>query len=151
MDYEPDFRPSFRAIIRDLNSLFTPGESVIQQEHSRQKEPWLLLVHFHMVRSRLVCWPHNHSPKQPWKPEFIRRLCYCFLVFCKRKQFSGLINVCPKHSVSYWSMLCLWLSFFILSIQQIGAFLFPKWKTHVIRSCCDIYISPFCSSGVVVQ
>uniref|UniRef100_A0A4W3JVI8 Tyrosine-protein kinase n=1 Tax=Callorhinchus milii TaxID=7868 RepID=A0A4W3JVI8_CALMI len=25
MDYEPDFRPSFRAIIRDLNSLFTPG------------------------------------------------------------------------------------------------------------------------------
>lgn len=27
MDYEPDFRPSFRAIIRDLNSLFTPGES----------------------------------------------------------------------------------------------------------------------------
>jgi len=38
MDYEPDFRPSFRAIIRDLNSLFTPGESVIQQEHTRQKE-----------------------------------------------------------------------------------------------------------------
>uniref|UniRef100_A0A8C0FID7 Tyrosine-protein kinase JAK2 n=1 Tax=Bubo bubo TaxID=30461 RepID=A0A8C0FID7_BUBBB len=25
MDYEPDFRPSFRAIIRDLNSLFTPA------------------------------------------------------------------------------------------------------------------------------
>lgn len=27
MDYEPMFRPSFRAIIRDLNSLFTPGQS----------------------------------------------------------------------------------------------------------------------------
>lgn len=26
MDYEPDFRPAFRAVIRDLNSLFTPGE-----------------------------------------------------------------------------------------------------------------------------
>lgn len=25
MDYEPLYRPSFRAIIRDLNSLFTPG------------------------------------------------------------------------------------------------------------------------------
>lgn len=25
MDYEPSHRPSFRAIIRDLNSLFTPG------------------------------------------------------------------------------------------------------------------------------
>lgn len=27
MDYEPSHRPSFRAIIRDLNSLFTPGRS----------------------------------------------------------------------------------------------------------------------------
>uniref|UniRef100_A0A4W5QQQ5 Tyrosine-protein kinase n=1 Tax=Hucho hucho TaxID=62062 RepID=A0A4W5QQQ5_9TELE len=27
MDYEPTFRPSFRVIIRDLNSLFTPGQS----------------------------------------------------------------------------------------------------------------------------
>uniref|UniRef100_A0A671LY33 Tyrosine-protein kinase JAK2 n=1 Tax=Sinocyclocheilus anshuiensis TaxID=1608454 RepID=A0A671LY33_9TELE len=26
MDYEPTFRPSFRAIIRDLNSLFCPGQ-----------------------------------------------------------------------------------------------------------------------------
>lgn len=25
MDYEPSHRPSFRAVIRDLNSLFTPG------------------------------------------------------------------------------------------------------------------------------
>ena len=25
MDYEPLHRPSFRAVIRDLNSLFTPG------------------------------------------------------------------------------------------------------------------------------
>lgn len=45
MDYEPDFRPSFRAIIRDLNSLFTPGESVIRD----QKESWFLLVHFFLV------------------------------------------------------------------------------------------------------
>jgi len=27
MDYEPSHRPSFRAVIRDLNSLFTPGRS----------------------------------------------------------------------------------------------------------------------------
>lgn len=27
MDYEPSHRPSFRAIIRDLNSLFTPGRN----------------------------------------------------------------------------------------------------------------------------
>ena len=26
MDYEPSFRPTFRAVIRDLHSLFTPGE-----------------------------------------------------------------------------------------------------------------------------
>lgn len=25
MDYEPTFRPTFRAVIRDLHSLFTPG------------------------------------------------------------------------------------------------------------------------------
>ena len=25
MDYEPAFRPTFRAVIRDLHSLFTPG------------------------------------------------------------------------------------------------------------------------------
>lgn len=25
MDYEPSFRPTFRAVIRDLNTLFTPG------------------------------------------------------------------------------------------------------------------------------
>lgn len=25
MDYEPSFRPTFRAVIRDLHSLFTPG------------------------------------------------------------------------------------------------------------------------------
>uniref|UniRef100_A0A8C7NVN9 Tyrosine-protein kinase n=1 Tax=Oncorhynchus mykiss TaxID=8022 RepID=A0A8C7NVN9_ONCMY len=28
MDYEPTFRPSFRVIIRDLNSLFTPGQCI---------------------------------------------------------------------------------------------------------------------------
>lgn len=27
MDYEPLQRPSFRAVIRDLNSLFTPGDA----------------------------------------------------------------------------------------------------------------------------
>lgn len=29
MNYEPDFRPSFRAIIRDLNSLFTPDYELL--------------------------------------------------------------------------------------------------------------------------
>uniref|UniRef100_A0A8C4XEK7 Tyrosine-protein kinase n=1 Tax=Erpetoichthys calabaricus TaxID=27687 RepID=A0A8C4XEK7_ERPCA len=29
MDYEPEFRPSFRAIIRDLNSLFTPDYELL--------------------------------------------------------------------------------------------------------------------------
>lgn len=28
MDYEPTFRPTFRAVIRDLHSLFTPGWSI---------------------------------------------------------------------------------------------------------------------------
>ncbi|NWY24286.1 JAK2 kinase, partial [Pheucticus melanocephalus] len=31
MDYEPDFRPSFRAIIRDLNSLFTPDYELLTE------------------------------------------------------------------------------------------------------------------------
>ncbi|NP_001085288.3 janus kinase 2 isoform X2 [Xenopus laevis] len=31
MDYEPDFRPSFRAIIRDLNSLFTPDYELLAE------------------------------------------------------------------------------------------------------------------------
>uniref|UniRef100_A0A673MDN3 Tyrosine-protein kinase n=1 Tax=Sinocyclocheilus rhinocerous TaxID=307959 RepID=A0A673MDN3_9TELE len=35
MDYEPTFRPSFRAIIRDLNSLFCPG----QYSHSHTHNP----------------------------------------------------------------------------------------------------------------
>ncbi|KAJ1218046.1 hypothetical protein NDU88_005632 [Pleurodeles waltl] len=31
MDYEPDFRPSFRAVIRDLNSLFTPDYELLTE------------------------------------------------------------------------------------------------------------------------
>ncbi|KAM4708475.1 tyrosine-protein kinase JAK2 [Discoglossus pictus] len=31
MDYEPDFRPSFRAIIRELNSLFTPDYELLAE------------------------------------------------------------------------------------------------------------------------
>ncbi|XP_078007825.1 tyrosine-protein kinase JAK2 [Phascolarctos cinereus] len=31
MDYEPDFRPSFRAIIRDLNSLLTPDYELLTE------------------------------------------------------------------------------------------------------------------------
>ncbi|XP_053149934.1 tyrosine-protein kinase JAK2 isoform X2 [Hemicordylus capensis] len=31
MDYEPDYRPSFRAIIRDLNSLFTPDYELLTE------------------------------------------------------------------------------------------------------------------------
>ncbi|XP_006008816.1 tyrosine-protein kinase JAK2 [Latimeria chalumnae] len=31
MDYEPEFRPSFRAIIRDLNSLFTPDYELLAE------------------------------------------------------------------------------------------------------------------------
>ncbi|XP_030049659.1 tyrosine-protein kinase JAK2 [Microcaecilia unicolor] len=31
MDYEPDFRPSFRTIIRDLNSLFTPDYELLTE------------------------------------------------------------------------------------------------------------------------
>uniref|UniRef100_A0A8B9GP80 Tyrosine-protein kinase JAK2 n=1 Tax=Amazona collaria TaxID=241587 RepID=A0A8B9GP80_9PSIT len=37
MDYEPDFRPSFRAIIRDLNSLFTPDRDPTQFEERHLK------------------------------------------------------------------------------------------------------------------
>ena len=36
MDYEPTFRPTFRAVIRDLHSLFTPG--------------WCIPI---------TCWPGN--------------------------------------------------------------------------------------------
>ncbi|XP_053558528.1 tyrosine-protein kinase JAK2 [Bombina bombina] len=32
MDYEPDFRPSFRAIIRELNSLFTPDYELLTED-----------------------------------------------------------------------------------------------------------------------
>ncbi|XP_063311167.1 tyrosine-protein kinase JAK2 [Pelobates fuscus] len=31
MDYEPDFRPSFRAVIRELNSLFTPDYELLAE------------------------------------------------------------------------------------------------------------------------
>lgn len=31
MDYEPDFRPAFRAVIRDLNSLFTPDYELLTE------------------------------------------------------------------------------------------------------------------------
>uniref|UniRef100_A0A8C2I062 Tyrosine-protein kinase n=1 Tax=Cyprinus carpio TaxID=7962 RepID=A0A8C2I062_CYPCA len=31
MDYEPTFRPSFRAIIRDLNSLFCPDDEIVKE------------------------------------------------------------------------------------------------------------------------
>uniref|UniRef100_A0A670K542 Tyrosine-protein kinase n=1 Tax=Podarcis muralis TaxID=64176 RepID=A0A670K542_PODMU len=31
MDYEPDFRPSFRAVIRDLNSLFAPDYELLKE------------------------------------------------------------------------------------------------------------------------
>ncbi|XP_069482108.1 tyrosine-protein kinase JAK2 [Ambystoma mexicanum] len=31
MDYEPDFRPPFRAVIRDLNSLFTPDYELLTE------------------------------------------------------------------------------------------------------------------------
>uniref|UniRef100_A0A7N6C1Z1 Tyrosine-protein kinase n=1 Tax=Anabas testudineus TaxID=64144 RepID=A0A7N6C1Z1_ANATE len=36
MDYEPTFRPTFRAVIRDLHSLFTPGWCT---PYTRQNEP----------------------------------------------------------------------------------------------------------------
>lgn len=41
MDYEPSHRPSFRAIIRDLNSLFTPGrkDKLIQSATFPQSHP----------------------------------------------------------------------------------------------------------------
>uniref|UniRef100_A0A7N6AEB7 Tyrosine-protein kinase n=1 Tax=Anabas testudineus TaxID=64144 RepID=A0A7N6AEB7_ANATE len=38
MDYEPLYRPSFRAIIRDLNSLFTPGRKTKRDKHPAQFE-----------------------------------------------------------------------------------------------------------------
>lgn len=33
MEYEPPLRPSFRAVIRDLNSLFTPGDARHTKHH----------------------------------------------------------------------------------------------------------------------
>lgn len=62
MDYEPLNRPSFRAIIRDLNSLFTPGrERVISADdrkslHQVLCDCWVadyeLLVESDMVPNR---------------------------------------------------------------------------------------------------
>lgn len=46
MDYEPSHRPSFRAVIRDLNSLFTPGRRHVWGKTSRYP--------LHMCRK----WPH---------------------------------------------------------------------------------------------
>lgn len=43
MDYEPTFRPSFRAILRDLNSLFCPG----QYSHTQS--------HWHFDMSQFIC------------------------------------------------------------------------------------------------
>lgn len=41
MDYEPDYRPSFRAIIRDLNSLFTPDyELLTENDMLPNMRPW---------------------------------------------------------------------------------------------------------------
>uniref|UniRef100_A0A8C4I4M8 Tyrosine-protein kinase n=1 Tax=Dicentrarchus labrax TaxID=13489 RepID=A0A8C4I4M8_DICLA len=39
MDYEPTFRPTFRAIIRDLHSLFTPGWCLLIVSQPTNQEP----------------------------------------------------------------------------------------------------------------
>ncbi|KAI2664379.1 Tyrosine-protein kinase JAK2 [Labeo rohita] len=50
MDYEPTFRPSFRAIIRDLNSLFCPDYEIVKESDilpSRAGAPGLSTGAFH--------------------------------------------------------------------------------------------------------
>lgn len=39
MDYEPTYRPTFRAIIRDLHSLFTPGWCIPLHQLTSQNFP----------------------------------------------------------------------------------------------------------------
>lgn len=52
MDYEPDFRPSFRAIIRDLNSLFTPGR---YQQSNLTDSPAIFFIVFNKSLLTLQC------------------------------------------------------------------------------------------------
>lgn len=144
MDYEPDFRPSFRAIIRDLNSLFTPGESVIQ-EHNREKELWFLLVHFHMVPSFLVHWPTSTLWSSSANIKIVRTLCYCFLLCSRREHIK---NIIVQSSFLVWLMsipmssliskYVMFVTVFLFSFSKINRYLFSKWKTHIITSPCEV-------------
>lgn len=66
MEYEPTFRPTFRAVIRDLHSLFTPGSLV--------RPSWL----------KLSRWPSNRECGSRW----------C-LFRCKLEFRDAFLRFCP--------------------------------------------------------
>lgn len=62
MDYEPTLRPSFRAVIRDLNSLFTPGmiKIFLKKTLQRVNTTSLYLTHRSVKHAEMV-QPSTHT------------------------------------------------------------------------------------------
>lgn len=54
MDYEPTFRPTFRAVIRDLHSLFTPGQ--FRNMDNVQGNEYIVCIADEMLGT----WKHFH-------------------------------------------------------------------------------------------
>lgn len=61
MDYEPFQRPSFRSVIRDLNSLFTPGTQIYTTLHNIHNSAHLYTTLHHSAQHSQLCTTLHHS------------------------------------------------------------------------------------------
>uniref|UniRef100_A0A673WE61 Tyrosine-protein kinase n=1 Tax=Salmo trutta TaxID=8032 RepID=A0A673WE61_SALTR len=89
MDYEPTFRPSFRVIIRDLNSLFTPGQCIATVIADLN---WVILMGPRSQKVNSICLvtptdPFNSVTRQD-KTRQVQQVIHRFLSQCRGECFS---------------------------------------------------------------